>query len=275
MSIIITLICFILILGITITFHEFGHFITAKKNGVYCYEFSIGMGPRIKKWTRKNDETEYSLRLFPIGGYVQMAGEEVEDDKSVPKENKMAAKSFWQQMVIVLAGVFNNFLLAVILLFIVALMSGAPQNNAVVGTVAPSSAAQIAGLEEGDEIVNITYQGKTKEVKTYDDFSLYLALAKSNDNKDITIERRVNVVKTKELLTLILKGNKTVNLKSTDVYEEEGYSAVDSVEGDLNNSVSIANYVDYSTPGTYVIVYYVTNSKNITKVAYRTINITN
>ena len=187
MSIIITLICFILILGITITFHEFGHFITAKKNGVYCYEFSIGMGPRIKKWTIKNDETEYSLRLFPIGGYVQMAGEEVEDDKSVPKENKMAAKSFWQQMVIVLAGVFNNFLLAVILLFIVALMSGAPQNNAVVGAVAPSSAAQIAGLEEGDEIVNITYQGKTKEVKTYDDFSLYLALAKSNDNKDITI----------------------------------------------------------------------------------------
>ena len=97
----------------------------------------------------------------------------------------------------------------------------------------------------------------------------------TRNNKDITIERRVNVVKTNDLLTLILKGNKTVNLKTANIYEEEGYSAVDSVEGDLNNSVKIANYVDYSTPGTYTIVYYVTNNKNIAKVAYRTINITN
>ena len=79
-----TLIYFILILGIVVLVHEFGHFIFAKKSGVYVYEFSIGMGPRLFKWTRKNDETEYSLRLLPIGGYCQLAGEEIDDDESVP-----------------------------------------------------------------------------------------------------------------------------------------------------------------------------------------------
>ena len=74
-----TLIYFVLILGLTIFIHEFGHFIMAKKHGVYCYEFSLGMGPKIFSFNRKNDETLYCLRLFPIGGYVQMAGEEVED----------------------------------------------------------------------------------------------------------------------------------------------------------------------------------------------------
>ena len=84
-----TLIYFVLILGLTIFIHEFGHFIMAKKNGVYCYEFSLGMGPQIYSFKRKNDETTYSLRLFPIGGYVQMAGEEIEVDEKIPKNKRM------------------------------------------------------------------------------------------------------------------------------------------------------------------------------------------
>ena len=68
-----TLLYFILVLGITILIHEFGHFIFAKKAGVHCYEFSIGMGPRLFKFNRENDETDYSIRLLPIGGYVRMA----------------------------------------------------------------------------------------------------------------------------------------------------------------------------------------------------------
>ena len=74
-----TIIYFILILGIVVLIHEFGHFIFAKKAGIYVYEFSIGMGPQLFKFHRKNDETEYSIRLLPIGGYVQMAGEEIEE----------------------------------------------------------------------------------------------------------------------------------------------------------------------------------------------------
>ena len=74
-----TLIYFILILGITVFVHEFGHFICAKKYGIYVYEFSIGMGPKLFGFKRKNDETNYVIRLLPIGGYVQMAGEEIEN----------------------------------------------------------------------------------------------------------------------------------------------------------------------------------------------------
>ena len=81
-----TLIYFILVLGITVLIHELGHFIFAKRAGVYVYEFSIGMGPRLFKFKRKNDETEYSIRLFPIGGFVSMAGEDIEVDKNVPDE---------------------------------------------------------------------------------------------------------------------------------------------------------------------------------------------
>ena len=75
-----TLIYFIIVLGVTVFIHEFGHFIFAKKSGIYVYEFSIGMGPRLFKFNRKNDETDYCIRLFPIGGFVQMAGEEIDDD---------------------------------------------------------------------------------------------------------------------------------------------------------------------------------------------------
>ena len=77
-----SIIYFILVLGITVSIHEFGHFVFAKRAGVHVYEFSIGMGPKLLKFNRKNDETEYYIRLFPIGGYVSMAGEDMEEDNT-------------------------------------------------------------------------------------------------------------------------------------------------------------------------------------------------
>ena len=77
------LIYFILMLGIIVFVHELGHFIWAKASGVYCYEFSLGFGPKLFSFHRKGDETLYCLRLFPLGGYVSMAGEEIDDDKKV------------------------------------------------------------------------------------------------------------------------------------------------------------------------------------------------
>ena len=130
-----TLIYFIIILGVIIFIHELGHFIFAKKSGIYVYEFSLGMGPRIFKWNRKNDETDYCLRLFPIGGFVQMAGEEVEDDKSIPKNKKFGSKTFGQKFMTVIAGIMMNFILAIVLLFIVGLANGAPQNKAIIGKI--------------------------------------------------------------------------------------------------------------------------------------------
>src|SRR5574344_1051051 len=104
-----TLIYFILILGLTVFIHELGHFIFAKRSGVYCYEFSLGMGPKLYSFKRKNDETTYSLRLLPIGGYVQMAGEEVEVDENIPVKRRMQSKTVWQRFKIVVAGALNNF----------------------------------------------------------------------------------------------------------------------------------------------------------------------
>ena len=76
---ILNILLFILILGFIVFVHELGHFMMAKLNGVYVYEFSIGMGPKLFGW--KGKETEYSLRLVPIGGFCAIAGEDVEDDE--------------------------------------------------------------------------------------------------------------------------------------------------------------------------------------------------
>ena len=97
-STILNILLFIFILGILIFVHEFGHFITAKKSNVYIHEFSIGMGPAIKTWKGK-DGIDYSLRAFPIGGYVQMAGEVEEDDKKVKKERFLCNRPKWQRMI--------------------------------------------------------------------------------------------------------------------------------------------------------------------------------
>ncbi|MEG1048164.1 MAG: site-2 protease family protein, partial [Bacilli bacterium] len=127
-----TLIYFILILGITVCIHEFGHFYFAKKSGVYVYEFSIGMGPVIKQWKRKNDETVYSIRLFPIGGYVSMAGEQVDDDDKVPSTKRLYNKTWGQRFITIAAGIILNFVLAIVLFFLLAVVTGTPSMNGYV-----------------------------------------------------------------------------------------------------------------------------------------------
>ena len=92
-----TIIIFILILGVIIFIHELGHFIFAKKSVVYVYEFSLGFGPKLFSFKRKNDETEYMVKLIPLGGYVSLAGEEdIDDNNIVPEDKKLYNKSWWQ-----------------------------------------------------------------------------------------------------------------------------------------------------------------------------------
>ena len=176
-----TLVYFILILGIIVLIHEFGHYFFAKRAGIYVYEFSIGMGPRLLKWTRKNDETEYSIRLIPIGGYVQMAGEEVEDDPDVPKKMKFMSKTFSQKFMTVIAGIMNNFILAIVLFFVLALFNGAPQNKALIGEISSDLPAYSSGLKQGDKVVTLN----GKKADTYDIFALELQV---NNGKPITLE---------------------------------------------------------------------------------------
>ena len=103
------LISIIIVFGVIVFVHEFGHFIVAKLNHVKVLEFSIGMGPAIAKFGRK--ETKYCLRLLPIGGYVMMDGQFEDSDD----ENAFNNKSAFVKLMVLLAGPFFNFLLAFIL----------------------------------------------------------------------------------------------------------------------------------------------------------------
>ncbi len=169
-----TIIYFILILGITVFIHELGHFLFAKKYGVYVYEFSIGMGPRIFKFKRKNDETDYCIRLFPIGGFVQMAGEEVEVDEKIPENQRLQSKPAFQRVMIMIAGVMMNFLLAIVLLFFIALFNKVSLNNVYV------TESTIDGLRENDKIVAVN----GNFVNNYDKLALEMTIA---GDKEFTI----------------------------------------------------------------------------------------
>jgi len=143
----------ILILGIIVFIHEFGHFLFAKKAGIYVYEFSLGMGPRLLKFNRKNDETEYSLRLLPIGGYVQMAGEEVEVDTNIPENMRMQSKSWMQKFLTIIAGIMFNFILSIVVFFIVGLVNGASQNKPYINYIEDGVNSNVVSV--GDRIVAV------------------------------------------------------------------------------------------------------------------------
>lgn len=176
-----TIIYFILILGGIVFFHELGHFLFAKKAGVYIYEFSIGMGPQLFKWKSKKDETMYSIRLLPIGGFVQMAGEEIDPDENIPKEKRMQSKTWLQRFSIMIAGIFFNFVLAIVLLFVVGLINGTPKKETYIGVIDKNSSAYNAGLRENFEILQVN----GKKASTKDILSLELI---ANVKKEVEIK---------------------------------------------------------------------------------------
>ncbi len=196
-STLLNLLLFIFILGLLIFVHELGHFLTAKKSGVYIYEFSIGMGPEIKSIKGK-DGILYSIRALPIGGFVQMAGEIYEDDdtKKVPKEQFMCNRPWYQRLIILVAGVFNNFLLAIILLFAMALIWGAPSLKPVVYDVTDGYPAKKAGIKAGDVIKSIN----GSKVKTLDKTQLLLLLKTKDDKYQITVEHKNGQTATYEVV---------------------------------------------------------------------------
>ena len=179
MNTIINILLFLLILGILVFVHELGHFLAAKKSGVFIHEFSIGMGPLVKQITGK-DGIKYSIRALPLGGYVQMAGEIYEDDdtKKIPKDKFMCNKKWYQRLIILCAGVFNNFLLAIIILFVIGLAWGATSLKPVIYDVVPNKPMAKAGIVAGDEIISVN----GKKTKTWDRVQLLLLL-KTKDNE--------------------------------------------------------------------------------------------
>jgi len=190
MQFLITLILFILILGVIVLVHEFGHFFFARKFGVHAYEFSIGMGPKIWGTKPKKGKTPFNIRAIPIGGYVSLAGEEIDDDdKSVPKEAKLFNKPIWQRFLIMFFGAGNNFILAFIILFGIGLFYGAPSLSPVINGVTDNSPAEKAGLKQGDIITNIN----GNNIYFIDDVQVYMIMASKDETSTFKIKRNDEV----------------------------------------------------------------------------------
>lgn len=158
--------------------HELGHFIVAKLCKVQVNEFALGMGPAIFK--RKKGETEYSLRIFPLGGYCAMEGENEESDNPRAFNNKKA----WQKILVLVAGSFMNVCICVLIMFIMALSSGT--TTTTIDKVEKDFPAY-GVLQSGDVILAVNDQ----EIDSWTEFSQSLDAIDKGGNKEfaMTVER--------------------------------------------------------------------------------------
>lgn len=164
-----SILSFIIVLGVLIFVHEFGHFLFAKLFGVRVLKFSLGFGNKLigRKW----GETEYLISAFPLGGYVKMFGEQPGEEIPVSEESRsFSHKSVWQRFSIVFGGPLFNLLFAVVLFFAMFSLAGLPEpvDNTVIGQISPGSAAEQAGLQVGDLILSINGQETTSWMQVSD-----------------------------------------------------------------------------------------------------------
>jgi regulator of sigma E protease len=171
-----TILYAILMFCVLVFVHELGHFVAAKSFGIKVNKFALGMGPVLLK--KQKGDTEYSLRLFPIGGFCAMEGEDEESDDARAFNNKNA----WQKTVVVCAGSLMNLVLAILLMIIVMFYIGSATTT--LDRVVPDSPAMEAGLMSGDEIVAIDGNA----VERWNDITDYLTTSEA-ETVTVTVER--------------------------------------------------------------------------------------
>lgn len=195
-----TVILFILIFGAVVLSHEFGHFLLAKLNGIHVVEFSVGMGPTLCSFTRK--ETKYAIKLLPIGGACMFEGEDGLETENGGGEGSFLKANVWARMATVVAGPIFNFVLAFIVAIIVVSIQ-APARN-IIGGVSEASPAEKAGLMEGDKIVSINGE----KTPLFKDISLIIFL---NNEKPMEVVYERNGERT------------TVEITPAYIAEEDSY----------------------------------------------------
>jgi regulator of sigma E protease len=176
---------FIFVLGVLIFVHELGHFLMARRIGVRVLTFSLGFGPKLLAFRR--GDTEYCISAIPLGGYVKMAGENPEDNRTGAAD-EFLSKTKWQRFQVLVMGPVMNIALAIVVMALV-LHQGAPvpkfdREPVVVGSVASGSVAEAAGIKPGDRIVTVD----DEPVEDWDDFSM-ATVPKANRQVTLSIDR--------------------------------------------------------------------------------------
>ena len=199
-----TILPFIALILVVVFIHEYGHYYFAKKYGVGVTDFSIGFGKEIFGWNDKSG-TRWKICWIPLGGYVKFFGdrnvfsqadqEEVLKKYNTEEQNKLfILKPLYQRSLIVAAGPFANFILAIVIFFFIYTFVGKDFTPAVINEVKKDSPAYVAGLKKNDIIISIDSQ-KVKsilEVSKYimmstDEF-INFTITRSNQNLDIKVK---------------------------------------------------------------------------------------
>ena len=240
----------VLLFELIIFIHEFGHFITAKKSGIKVNEFSLGMGPKIFSFGK--GETKYSLRVFPIGGFCAMEGE----DEESPEPRAFNNAKVWKRMIVIIAGAVMNIILGFVLMFVVVVQQDAYSSTEVQSFPA-TSFSSCTGLQSGDVIKEINGYGistsmdfnypiSTAELKTVDGstleiykedcgnnlYNIAVSLVQDKNNK-LSDEQ---VSKVNELL--FKSTNDIVKAKS----KEDAYSIYENYYKEINDACGIKDY---------------------------------
>ena len=151
----------ILIFSVIILFHELGHFLLAKANGIRVNEFSLGLGPTLIGFTK--GDTKYSLKLLPFGGMCAMEGEDEESDD----DRSFQSKSVWARISVVIAGPLFNFIMAFVLSIVVIGLIG--YDKPELASVSKGYSAEAAGLQAGDVILKLNH----KSIHFFKEISFY------------------------------------------------------------------------------------------------------
>lgn len=205
-KLIINILVFATVMSVIVIVHELGHLLAAKSFGVYCKEFAVGMGPKIYSYQSKKSETAYSLRVLPIGGFVAMAGEPGEAEvENIPYERTINGIKPWKRLIVMLAGVFMNLVLAFLVFFMIFQIKGIVNEPApIIHAVVEGYPAEKAGFQAGDLIQKMTFEDGT--VITPEKFSDASIGIVSFEGQEISIE--------------VLRDNEKVELKVRPIKDE-------------------------------------------------------
>ncbi len=185
-----TVIFFILIFGVVVIAHEFGHFLLAKVNGIHVVEFSVGMGPTIASFHK--GDTKYSLKLLPIGGACMFEGEDgVQQKEGEEQPGAFYSANVWARIACVLAGPIFNLILGFLIALIIVSVPNINIALPIVAEVTEDGAAIEAGFQSGDRIVSIDGE----KIYLFDELSLIMKL---HDGKtmDVVLDRNGEKIET-------------------------------------------------------------------------------